>query len=38
MVTFQKLVKNTNILKWSERLYIAVDAAHGNVLFMASFF
>ncbi|KAK2375391.1 Amino acid permease family protein [Trifolium repens] len=29
MVTFQKLVKNTNILKWSERLYIAVDAAHG---------
>jgi hypothetical protein len=28
-------VENTNILKWNERLNIAVDAANGNVLFMA---
>jgi len=27
---------NTNILKWNERLKIAVDAAHGNVHFISS--
>jgi len=29
-------VENSNILNWNERLKIAVDAAHGNVLFMAT--
>jgi len=31
-------VENTNILKWNERLNIAVDAAYGNVLFITTFF
>jgi len=31
-------VENSNILSWNERLNIAVDTAHGNVLFMASYF
>jgi hypothetical protein len=31
-------VENSNILNWNERLKIAVDAAHGNVLFMATQF
>jgi len=31
-------VENTNILSWNERLSIAVDTAHGNVLFMAACF
>jgi hypothetical protein len=31
-------VKNTNILKWNERLNIAVDAAHGNVMFITTYF
>jgi hypothetical protein len=31
-------VENTNILKWNERLNIAVDAARGNVLLMATSF
>ncbi|KEH18226.1 LRR receptor-like kinase plant [Medicago truncatula] len=34
----QLLVKNSNILSWNERLNIAVDTAHGNVLFLASYF
>jgi hypothetical protein len=31
-------VENTNTLKWNERLNIAVDAANGNVLFIAKSF
>jgi len=31
-------VENSNILNWNERLNIAVHAAHGNVLFMATYF
>jgi hypothetical protein len=31
-------VENKNILKWRERLNIAVDTARGNVLLMATSF
>ncbi len=30
--------ENSKILNWNERLNIAVDVAHGNVLFMAACF
>jgi hypothetical protein len=31
-------VENSDILNWTKRLKIAVDAAHGNVLFIEKFF